>query len=361
MRSADVTQSAMFSYRTLEERIPQAHPLRKLRLLVDALLATLDGEFASLYAKTGRPSIPPERLLRASLIQTLYSIRSERQLMQHIDYNLLYRWFVGLDMDDPVWDHSSFTKNRDRLLNEEVARLFFQRILLLAEWKGLVSSEHFSVDGTLIEAWASMKSFKSKDGSGKPPEGGGRNPTVDFKGEERKNDTHASTTDPEARLYKKAKGDKSRLCFMGHSLMENRNGLAVDAETTLATGTAEREAAKAMVERSVKAGSTLGADKGYDVAEFVEAMRACGVTPHVAQKDKGSAIDARTTRHAGYKVSLRLRKRIEEIFGWAKTVGGLRKTRFIGLAKVKAQTVFTLAAYNLTRMATIFGWRLNTT
>jgi transposase len=360
MRSADVTQIAMFSYRTLEERIPPEHSLRKLRTLVDGILMTLHAELEALYAGSGRPSIPPERLLRASLLQTLYTIRSERQLVQHIEYNLLYRWFVGLDMDDPVWDHSSFTKNRERLLNEAVGRVFFGKVLELAEWQGLVSSEHFTVDGTLIEAWASMKSFKAKDGSSKPPQDGGRNPTVDFKGEKRSNDTHASTSDPQARLYKKAEREKSRLCYLGHALMENRNGLAVDLETTLATGTAEREAAKAMVARSLKRGSTLGADKNYDVAEFVSALRDHGVTPHVAQKKVGSAIDGRTTRHAGYAVSLRKRKRVEEIFGWAKTVGGLRKAKFIGLAKVKAQTVFTLIAYNLTRMATIFGWRLNT-
>lgn len=360
MRGADITQAAMFSYRTLEERIPQGHPLRKLRSLVDGILMALHAEFEAMYADSGRASIPPERLLRASLIQTLHTIRSERQLVQHIEYNLLYRWFVGLDMDDPVWDHSSFTKNRERLLNETVARVFFAKVLELAEWQGLVSSEHFTVDGTLIEAWASMKSFKAKDGSGKPPQDGGRNARVDFKGEKRSNDTHASTTDPQARLYKKADGEKSRLCYLGHALMENRNGLAVDLETTLATGTAEREAAKAMVARSVKRGATLGADKNYDVAEFVWAMRDKGVTPHVAQKKTGSAIDGRTTRHAGYAVSLRKRKRVEEIFGWAKTIGSLRKAKFIGLAKVRAQTAFTLAAYNLTRMATIFGWRLNT-
>ena len=359
MRSADVTQSEMVSYRTLEQRIPASHPLRKLRAMVDGILAALHADFEALYAKTGRPSIPPERLLRASLIQTLYSIRSERQLVQHIDYNLLYRWFVGLNMDDKVWDHSTFTKNRDRLLNETVSRAFFDKVLGLAQWQGLVSSDHFSVDGTLIEAWASAKSFKAKDGSGKPPEGGGRNATVDFTGEARKNDTHASTTDPDARLFKKSKGDKARLCYMGHALMENRNGLAVDVETTLATGKAEREAATVMAKRSLKRGSTLGADKNYDTAGFINAMREQGITPHVAQKTN-SAIDGRTTRHAGYGVSLCLRKRIEEIFGWAKTVGGLRKTCFIGLAKVKAQTTFTLAAYNLMRMATIFGWRLNT-
>lgn len=359
MRSPDVTQSAIFSYRTLEQRIPQVHPLRKLRAVVDNILSAMHGEFDALYATTGRPSIAPERLLRACLIQTLYSIRSERQLVQHIEFNLLYRWFVGLDMDDAVWDHSSFTKNRDRLLNEVVARSFFGKVLALAEWRGLVSSEHFTVDGTLIEAWASSKSFVPKDGSGKPPEDGGKNPTVDFKGQARSNDTHASTTDPDARLYKKAAGEKSRLCYLGHALMENRNGLAVDVETTLASGTAEREAAKVMVARTVAGKATLGADKGYDVAEFVADIRQKNVTPHVAQKKKGSAIDGRTTRHAGYTQSLKKRKLVEEIFGWAKTVGGLRKARFIGLAKVKAQTVFTLAAYNLTRMATIFGWRLN--
>jgi transposase len=361
MRGADITQAAMFSYRTLEQRIPKSHPLRKLRVLVDTILATLSDDFDALYAETGRASIPPERLLRASLIQTLFSIRSERQLVQHIDYNLLYRWFVGLDLDDPVWDHSTFSANRDRLLNERVAQAFFAKVLGLAEWQGLVSDEHFTVDGTLIEAWASIKRFVPKDGSGKPPEDGGlKNPTVNFKGERRSNDTHESTTDPDARLYKKSEGDKSRLCYLSHALMENRHGLVVDAETTHATGTAEREAAKTMVGRTIKkAGATLGADKGYDVAEFVDALRQAKVTPHVAQKEKGSAIDGRTTRHAGYTVSLRIRKRVEEIFGWSKTVGGLRKTRFRGLAKVKAQTIFTFAAYNLTRMATIMGWRLS--
>jgi len=360
MRGADITQVSLFSYRSLEERIPQAHPLRKLRMVVDAILATMDSELDVLYATTGRDSIPPERLLRASLIQTLFSIRSERQLVSHIDYNLLYRWFVGLGMDEAVWNHSTFSANRDRLLNEGIARSFFAKVVGLAEWRGLVSDEHFSVDGTLIEAWASMKSFVKKDGTTPPPEEGGRNPTVISKGEPRSNETHASTTDPDARLYKKSEGDKSRLCYLGHALMENRHGLAVDVETTLASGTAEREAAKTMVTRTLKKPATLGADKGYDVAEFVEALRDAKVTPHVAQKTKGSAIDGRTTRHAGYKQSLKIRKRIEEIFGWAKTVGGLRKARFVGLAKVSAQTVFTLAAYHLTRMATIFGWRLST-
>lgn len=359
MRGADVTETTLFSYRTLEERIPQDHPLRKLRGVVDALLGTLHGEFEALYCRRGRQSIAPERLLRASLIQVLYSIRSERQLVQHLDYNLLYRWFVGLNADEAVWDHSTFSKNRDRLLNEKISRAFFDKVLLLATWRDLVSSEHFTVDGTLIQAWASLKSFQPKDGSGKPPEDGGRNPTVDFKGEKRSNDTHASTTDPEARLYKKAEGDKAQMAYLGHALMENRHGLVVDVETTQATGTAEREAAQTMVERSVKKGATLGADKNYDTAGFVAALRKHGVTPHVAQKKNHSAIDGRTTRHAGYKQSLKKRKLVEQVFGWAKTVGGLRKTAFVGLDKVKAQTVFAFAAYNLTRMATIFGWRLN--
>lgn len=359
MRGTDITSFELFSYRTLEERIPQTHPLRKLRVIVDVILHTMDAELDALYAQGGRESIPPERLLRASLIQTLFSIRSERQLVSHIDYNLLYRWFVGLGMDDAVWNHSTFSANRDRLLNETIARSFFAKVLALAEWQGLVSDEHFSVDGTMIEAWASMKSFVKKDGSSSPPEDGGRNPTVIFKGEPRSNDTHESSTDSDARLYKKSEGDKSRLCYLGHALMENRHGLAVDVETTRASGTAEREAAKLMVARTIKKPATLGADKGYDVAEFVQAMREAKVTPHVAQKAKHSAIDARTSRHSGYKTSLKIRKRIEEIFGWAKTVGGLRKARFVGLSKVSAQTVFTLAAYNLTRMASIFGWRLS--
>ena len=359
MRGADIPQASLISYRTLEDRIPAKHPLRELRGVVDAILASMDTEFDALYADCGRSSIPPERLLRACLIQTLFSIRSERQLVSHLDYNLLYRWFVGLGMDEVVWNHSTFSANRDRLLNETIARSFFAKVLNLAEWKGLVSDEHFSVDGTLIEAWASMKSFVKKDGSTPPPEDGGRNPTVIFKGEPRSNSTHESATDPDARLFKKSEGDKSRLCYIGHALMENRNGLVVDAQTTLASGTAEREAAKTMVARTLTKPATLGADKGYDVADFVATLRESKVTPHVAQKAKGSAIDGRTTRHAGYKTSLKIRKRIEEIFGWSKTVGGLRKARFVGLAKVSAQTVFTFAAYNLTRMATLFGWRLS--
>jgi len=358
MRKADVTQHCMYSYRSLEERIPETHPLRKLRILVDGILQTMNPEFQALYSRRGRPSIAPERLLRASLLQTLFTIRSERQLVQHIEYNLLYRWFVGMNIDEPVWNHSTFSTNRDRLFSEAMTQRFFAQVLRIAEWQDLVSDEHFTVDGTLIEAWASMKSFTKKDGSSPPSDDGGRNPTVDFKGEKRSNETHQSTTDPDARLYKKSEGDKSRLCYLGHALMENRHGLVVDAEMTLATGTAERDAALTMARRTItKPGSTLGGDKGYDAAEFVNDLRELRITPHVAQK-KHSAIDARTTRHAGYSVSLKKRKLVEEIFGWSKTVGGLRKARFVGLAKVKAQTMFTFAAYNLTRMATIFGWRL---
>jgi len=359
MRTPDTTQADMFSYRTLEQRIPTDHPLRKLRVVVDGILASMHASFEKLYSRIGRPGIAPERLLRASLIQTLFSIRSERQLVQHIDYNLLYRWFVGLSMDERVWAATTFSENRERLFSEAIMREFFGQVLALAQWKKLTSDEHFTVDGTLIEAWASMKSFVPKDGSGKPPEGGGKNAYVDFKGEKRSNETHGSTTDPEARLYKKSEGDKSRLCYMGHALMENRHGLVVDVETTQATGKAEREAAIKMVARTAPAGSTLGADKGYDTADFVRAMRDVKVTPHVAAKKTGSNIDGRTSRHAGYAVSLKKRKLVEEIFGWAKTVGGLRRTRFVGLAKVKAQTVFTFACYNLTRMATLFGWRLS--
>jgi transposase len=359
MRNTDVTQHSLYSYRTLEERIPDAHPLRKLRVLVDGLLVNMNDDFQALYSQRGRPSIAPERLLRASLIQTLFSIRSERQLVQHIEYNLLYRWFVGMNLDEPVWNHSTFSANRERLFSETMTQRFFAQVLRIAEWQSLISDEHFTVDGTMIEAWASVKSFTKKDGSGAPPSDEGRNATVDFKGAKRSNETHQSTTDPDARLYKKGDGDKSRLCYLGHALMENRNGLVVDATTTLSSGTAERDAALIMAKRSIKkAGATLGADKGYDAAEFVKQLRDHGVTPHVAQK-KHSAIDGRTTRHAGYMVSIKKRKLVEEIFGWSKTIGGLRKARFVGLAKVRAQTTFTFAAYNLTRIASIFGWRLS--
>ena len=346
MRGNQDFQGAMFSYISLEERVPQAHPLRKLRAVVDALLATMNREFEAVYARRGRPSVPPEMLLKALLLQILFSIRSERQLVEAINYNLLYRWFVGLNIEDKVWDHSTFSANRERLFNEDLARAFFERVKLSAQWGKLASDEHFSVDGTLIDAWASHKSFKRKDDdSGTPP---GRNPEVDFKGQERCNDTHESTTDADARLFKKSQGDKSRLCHMGHILMENRNGLIVDVEITHASGTAEREAALAMLERRGNRNkrATVGADKGYDSKAFIKGCRKLKVTPHVAAKDKHSAVDARVTRHEGYKTSLKVRKRIEEAFGWIKTVGGLAKTKLIGQAKLTGQALLCFATYN---------------
>jgi transposase len=344
----------MFSYVSLEDRMPKDHPLRKLRILVDAVLATMDKDFDGVYAKTGRPSVPPERLLKAMLLQILFTIRSERLLVESIDYNLLYRWFVGLSVDEPVWDHSTFSQNRDRLLNEGLARVFFGRVKALADWLRLTSSDHFSVDGTLIDAWASHKSFRPKGGEG--PEGPGRNREVDFKGQPRANDTHVSTTDPQARLFKKADGTASRLCHMGHVLMENRNGLVVDVATTEANGKAERQAALQLLARHARRGATVGADKGYDTADFVAGCRTLGVTPHVARKKTGSAIDGRTTRHAGYQTSLKVRKRIEEAFGWLKTVGGLRKTRLIGRAKLAGQALMCFATYNLVRIGSLSGW-----
>lgn len=346
----------MFSYISLEERVPQAHPLRKLRAVVDALLATMNREFEAVYARRGRPSVPPEMLLKALLLQILFSIRSERQLVEAVNYNLLYRWFVGLNIEDKVWDHSTFSANRERLFNEDLARAFFERVKLSAQWSRLASDEHFSVDGTLIEAWASHKSFKRRDDdSGTPP---GRNPEVDFKGQERCNDTHASTTDADARLFKKSQGDKSRLCHMGHILMENRNGLIVDVEITHANGTAEREAALAMLERrgNKNKRATVGADKGYDGKAFIKGCRKLKVTPHVAAKDKHSAVDGRIQWHDGYKASQKVRKRIEEAFGWAKTVGGLAKTKLIGHAKLTGQALLCFATYNLMRMGSLGGW-----
>jgi len=346
----------MFSYISIEERVPAKHPLRKLRALVDALLASMSTEFEAVYARRGRPSVPPEMLLKALLLQILFSIRSERLLVEAIDYNLLYRWFVGLNIEDKVWDHSTFSANRERLFNEDLARMFFERVKYTAQWAKLIGDEHFSVDGTLIEAWASHKSFKRKDDDHTPT--AGRNAEVDFKGEQRRNDTHASTTDADARLFKKAAGDKSRLCHMGHILMDNRHGLVVDVEITHASGTAERQAALKMLERQKRKVRrlTVVADKGYDCRAFVQGCRKLGMTPHVAAKAKHSAIDARTQRHEGYKVSLRVRKRIEEAFGWSKTVGGLAKTRLIGHAKLAGQALMCFAAYNLVRMGSIAGW-----
>jgi transposase len=352
MRGNDVQQEAMFSYLSPEARVPQDHPLRPIRDMVNRALAELSGEFQAMYSQEGRPSIPPEKLLRALLLQILYTIRSERLLMEQLDYNLLFRWFVGLSMDDQVWDHSVFSKNQERFLDSDLAAAFFARILEQAAAAGLLSDEHFTVDGTLIEAWASLKSFRPKDTP--PPEGGGgRNPEVDFHGEKRLNRTHASTTDPEARLFKKGKGKEAKLCFMGHVLMENRHGLVVSPRLTAATGTAEREAAEDMVgalpgRRRI----TVGGDKAFDTQDFVKSMRSLNATPHVAQNCNGrkSAIDGRTTRHPGYDVSQRLRKRVEEIFGWMKTVGNLRKTRHRGEDRVGWVFTLTAAAYNLVRM-----------
>jgi transposase len=362
MRGDDREQGSMFSYRSLEDRISADHPLRPLRAMVDAALEEMSPLFADLYARTGRSSIPPERLLRALLLQILFSVRSERQLMEELEYNLLYRWFVGLGMDDAVWVPTTFTKNRDRLLEGEVARGFFDAVLGQAAEKGLLSSEHFSVDGTLIEAWASHKSFQPKR-KGRPNsrkkrrernrrDGGPRNPTVSFRGQRRLNDTHASTTDPEARLMR-MKGKESKLSYQGHVLMENRHGLVVDTRLTQADGYAEREAALAMLEALPQGPRvTLGADRGYDTEDFVARCRALDVTPHVAQNttNRSSRIDGRTTRHRGYGESQRRRKRIEEIFGWMKTVGLMRKTRHRGRRKVGWVFTFTAAAYNLVRM-----------
>jgi transposase len=355
MRGQDGQSGSMFSYVDLEERVPASHPLRTIRAFVNAALAALDMEFAKLYSTDGRPSIAPERLLRAALIQILFSIRSERQLMEQMQYNLLFRWFVGLGIDDPVWVPTVFTKNRDRLLNADIARQFLAAILAHRDVAPLLSDEHFSVDGTLIEAWASMKSFQPKagtDASEPPAADKGRNAEVNFHGRKRSNETHASVTDPKARLYRKGAGKEAKLCYMGHALMENRNGLVVEACLTHADGHAERNAALAMIEPRADQSEriTMGADKGYDVQDFVNELRSMNVTPHVAAKAKGSAIDGRTTRHAGYAISQRIRKRIEEPFGWSKTVGPVAKTMLRGLKRVGGQFIFTLAAHNLVRL-----------
>jgi transposase len=360
MRGEDQRAEGFFSYVRLEQRIPADHPLRPIRELVDAALAELSRSFDRLYAREGRPSIPPERLLRALLLQAFYTVRSERQLMEQLDYNLLFRWFVGLSTDDPVWDATVFCKNRDRLLNGDIAAKFFASVLNLPQVRKLLSSEHFSVDGTLIEAWASMKSFVPKDGGGKPPSGtggGGRNAQANFHGEKRKNDTHSSTTDPDARLFRKGAGKEARLCHMGHLMTENRHGLVVDARLTEANGTAERSAALDMIEDNAKPGSTVGGDKNYDTAEFVAGCRERGCTPHVSQNNanRRSAIDARTTRHPGYRISMIKRKRIEEPFGWMKTIGGLRKTRHRGRDLVEWFFMLTATAYNLVRIPRILA------
>ncbi len=352
MRGDDRQQAGMWSYISPEQRVPPDHPLRPIRAMVDAVLVAMSPEFAKLYSPVGRPSIPPEKLLRALLLQVLYSTRSERLLMEQLDYNLLFRWFVGLNMDDAVWDPTVFTKNRERLLAGDVAQAFFVRVLAQARQLGLLSDEHFTVDGTLIEAWASLKSFKRSDAPGRPPDDPG-NPTVDFHGERRSNVTHVSTTDPDARLFRKGKGHEAKLAYQGHVLMENRHGLAVEGCVTRASGYGERAAALEMVGHLTTSGRiTLGADKGYDSRDFVEALRLLQVTPHVAQNTahRSSAIDQRTTRHAGYGVSQWKRKRVEEIFGWLKTVGLLRKTRHRGRGRVSWMFTFGLAVYNLVRI-----------
>ena len=348
MRGDDHEPDSMFSYVSTEQRIPKEHPLRAIRTLVDDVLHDMSREFDRLYAAIGRPSVPPERLLRAQLLQIFYSIRSERLLMEQLDYNLLFRWFVGLAMDEPVWTPTVFTKNRDRLLTQEIARSFFQRVVERAH--GLMSDEHFTVDGTLIEAWASQKSFQRKDGG---TDGDGRN----FRGQERKNDTHASITDPDARLYRKSNNAESRLAYLGHLLIENRHGLIADAMATQADGRAERDAGLLMLhaqwQRAPWHRRTIGADKAYDVREFIEVTRELGATPHVTQnlaRPGGSAIDARTTRHPGYAMSQHARPRIEPAFGWLKTIAWIRKVKLRGLANVDWLFVFASAAFNLIRL-----------
>jgi transposase len=371
MRGSDSETGPMFSYVSLEARVAESHPLRPIRKMVDAALGRLSGLFDEVYARSGRPSIPPERLIRALLLQVLYSIRSERQLVEQIDYNLLFRWFVGLGIDDEVWDATTFTRNRDRLFSGRITDAFFSEIVSQARSEQLLSEDHFTVDGTVIDAWASHKSFVRKSEFGRDDDdkqsrnkakrdrrksrGKGkrnRNKTVSFHKERRSNATHASTTDPEARLVG-GKGKESRLAYRGHVLTENRNGLVVQARLTIADGYAEREAALDMVSRlDGNHRATLGADKGYDTADFVDRLRDLNVTPHIAQNqtNRRSAIDGRTTRHPGYVVSQRVRKRVEEVFGWMKTVGTLRKTRHRGRQRVGAVFVFTAAAYNLVRM-----------
>jgi transposase len=360
MRGDNEQQAAMYSYISPEQRVPADHPLRPLRKMTDEIFQQLSSRFDQLYSRTGRPSIAPERLLRALLLQVLYSVRSERMLMEQLEYNLLFRWFVGLNMDDVVWDATTFSKNRDRLLRGEIAEEFFAAVLELARTKELLSDEHFTVDGTMVEGWASLKSFQPKEQSGRgsddKPEDPG-NPTVNFHGQKRSNETHQSTTDSDLRLFKKTKGSEAKLAYQGHVLMENRNGLVVNAQLTRASGTAERETALALLGEHRKR-VTLAADKAYDTKAFVSDLRQRRVTPHVAQNDKrrgGSAIDQRTTRHPGYEVSQRKRKRVEEIFGWLKTVGLLRKTRHRGLELVAWIFKFATAAYNLVRIRNLLA------
>jgi transposase len=353
MRGADQQQNHMFSYLSPEERVRKDHPLRAIRAMVDEVLKQLSRRFDTMYANVGRPSIPPEKLLRAQLLQLLYSIRSERLLMEELDYNLLFRWFVGLNADDEVWDATVFTKNRNRLLEADVAKEFLAQVVEQARAKGLTSDEHFTVDGTLLEAWAGAKSFQPKDNQQPPPDDPG-NPTVNFRGEKRSNETHASKTDPDALLARKGQGKESKLSYNGNLLVENGQGLIVDAEVFQANGTAERDAALVMAERIPgNQRVTLGGDKGFDTQGFVAECRNLRVTPHVAQnhaRPGGSAIDGRTTRHPGYAISQRKRKRIEECFGWLKTIALMRKVRYRGVCLVNWIFTFACAAYNLVRI-----------
>lgn len=354
MRGSDEQTSHMFSYLAPEQRVRADHPLRAVRRLTDEVLATLSPRFDRMYSDMGRPSIPPEQLLRALVLQSLYTIRSERLLMEEIDYSILFRWFVGLGLDDEIWSPTTFSKNRDRLLQGDIAAAFFDAVVDQARQAGLLSDEHFTVDGTLLEAWASLKSFRRKDpGATEPPDDPG-NPTVNFHGEARRNDTHQSTTDPDARLARKGNGKEAKLSYAGHVLLDNRHGLVANVCVTAATGTAERDAALLLLGEAPNA-ATVGGDKGFDVASFVEQVRALGVTPHVAQKDKYTAIDGRTTRHPGYAVSQRKRKLIEQVFGWMKTIGGLRKLRHCGGERVDWIVTFTAAAYNLIRLRTLLA------
>jgi transposase len=353
MRGPDHQQSAMFSYLSPEQRVPSDHPLRAVREMADTILTQLSQLFSKMYSDIGRRSIPPEKLLRALLLQVLYTVRSERMLMEQLEYNLLFRWFVGLNMDEPVWDVTVFTKNRERLLKADIAKKFFELVLQQAQALDLMSDEHFTVDGTLLEACAGLKSFKRVDGAAEPPPDDGSNPTVDFHGEKRSNQTHQSTTDPDAMLAKKGAGKEAKLSYSGHVLMENRNGLVAEVEVLQANGTAERDAALVMIEKIPgDQPVTIGADKAYDTKDFVEETRNMNATPHVAQNNKGrkSAIDRRTTQHPGYAISQQKRKRVEEIFGWMKTVGGMRKLRHRGLQLVGWMFTFAAAAYNLVRI-----------
>lgn len=358
MRGEDENQGFMFTYLSPEQRVPKNHPLRTIKAFADTVLKEMNATFKEMYSNTGRPSIPPERLLKAQLLIALFSVRSDRMFCEQLDYNILFRWFLDMNLEESSFDATTFTKNRERLLSHDVSLKFFDAVVRQARKRDLLSDDHFTVDGTLIDAWASLKSFQPKatDDSDKPPKGGGRNPTVDFHGEKRSNKTHQSTTDPESRLMRKGLGKEAKLSFSGHALMENRNGLCVDLKINEATGHAEREAALSMLSRQGKKRvrpKTLGADKGYHSSDFINALRKKEIIPHIAEvkNRKPDGLDRRTTRHESYAISQRIRKRVEEIFGWFKTVGGLRKTRFKGIARTQEYTFMVGAAYNLLRMS----------